>query len=91
MPAITKERLRDKHKERLSRWHTGLAGNTSGDDNNISTLEGGTELLGTRETLDAGGSVNVAQVDSDTWMQMIYKKNSKVENAKMDSNPWRAC
>jgi len=50
----------------LNSRHAGLAGDTSGDDNNVGTREGLLgAVVGGKEAGDLGGGVDVREVSSD--------------------------
>jgi hypothetical protein len=54
--------------EQVVTGHTGLTGNTSGDEDDLGSLKGGLESLGSGVvSLDSALSVDVGDVGSDTW------------------------
>mmetsp|Transcript_31587 Transcript_31587/g.57387 ORF Transcript_31587/g.57387 Transcript_31587/m.57387 type:complete len:212 (+) Transcript_31587:985-1620(+) len=53
--------------EEIVTGHSGLAGDTSGDDDELSTGKAGSEAVSTGIALNLDGGVDVAEVSSDTF------------------------
>ena len=58
--------------EQVVTGHTGLAGNTSGDEDNLGSLEGIAQAIGVGlVAADVAVGVDVAQVGRDTWSESV--------------------